>query len=111
MKNDLLSFVIPVLNEEESLKELHQRIMEQVSSLNHGYEIIFIDDGSTDSSWHVIADLIEESEGKVKAVRFRRNFGKARALATGFEMAQGDIVFTMDADLQDDPKEIPHFIE
>jgi len=111
MKNNLLSIVIPVLNEEESLRELYQRIEEQVLKTEYQFEVIFIDDGSTDSSWCIISDLIAKTEGKVQGVRFRKNFGKARALSTGFQMANGEIVFTMDADLQDDPKEIPHFIE
>ena len=111
MKNNLLSIVIPVLNEEESLRELYRSIEEQVLRTGYDFEVIFIDDGSTDTSWSVISDLITKTGGKVQGVRFRRNFGKARALSTGFEMAKGEIVFTMDADLQDDPKEIPHFIE
>jgi len=111
LNNDLLSFVIPVLNEEESLEELYRRIQEQVLATQYDFEIIFIDDGSTDSSWRVITKLINQAQGKVSAVRFRRNFGKAQALATGFELAEGNIIFTMDADLQDDPKEIPRFIE
>jgi len=111
MKNNLLSIVIPVLNEEESLRELYRSIEEQVLRTGYDFEVIFIDDGSTDTSWSVISDLITKTSGKVQGVRFRRNFGKARALSTGFEMAKGEIVFTMDADLQDDPKEIPHFIE
>ncbi|MCD6330003.1 MAG: glycosyltransferase [Candidatus Cloacimonetes bacterium] len=103
-----LSFVIPVYNEEESLKELHKEIIENIS--NTSYEIIFIDDGSTDNSYAVIEELARK-DANIKPIRFRTNFGKAAALQTGFDKAQGEIIFTMDADLQDDPKEIPRFVE
>ena len=104
----LLSFVIPVYNEEESLNTLYSEILENVKA--YEYEIIFIDDGSTDKSFNVMSALAEK-DTQVKIVRFRKNFGKATGLNVGFEHAQGDIVFTMDADLQDNPKEIPRFIE
>lgn len=110
MKKQLLSFVIPVMNEEESLRELLERIKLEISNFQYDLEVIFIDDGSTDSSWQVIQSLHQENPKEVKALQFRRNFGKARALTRGFAMAKGDIVFTMDADLQDDPSEIPHFL-
>ena len=103
-----LSFVIPVYNEEESLKELHKEIIENISYTS--YEIIFIDDGSTDNSYAVIEELARK-DANIKPIRFRTNFGKAAALQTGFDKAQGEIIFTMDADLQDDPKEIPRFVE
>ncbi|HHE40533.1 MAG TPA: glycosyltransferase [Candidatus Cloacimonetes bacterium] len=103
-----LSFVIPVYNEEESLKELHKEIIENIS--NTSYEIIFIDDGSTDNSYAVIEELARK-DANIKPIRFRTNFGKAAALQAGFDKAQGEIIFTMDADLQDDPKEIPRFVE
>ena len=111
MTRNLLSFVIPVKDEAESIRELFDRIAVQVDGLEHGFEVIFIDDGSTDGSWHVIQALVDEHPDAVVAFRFRRNCGKADALATGFDAARGEIVFTMDADLQDDPQEIPRFIE
>jgi glycosyltransferase involved in cell wall biosynthesis len=103
-----LSFVIPVFNEEKSLKVLHKEIIENIP--NTTYEIIFIDDGSTDNSYTVIEKIARE-DANIKPIRFRTNFGKAAALQAGFDKAQGEIIFTMDADLQDDPKEIPRFIE
>lgn len=107
---NLLSFVVPVKDEEKTIRELFDRIAHEVTALERNFEIIFIDDGSTDSSWEVIQTLATENPGKIVAFRFRRNCGKADALATGFEAARGEIVFTLDADLQDDPKEIPRFI-
>jgi glycosyltransferase involved in cell wall biosynthesis len=101
-----ISVIIPLYNEEESLEELAgwiERIMHE-NSLS--YEIIFVDDGSTDNSWRVIEDLSLRN-GSVKALRFRRNYGKSAALHQGFEAARGEVVITMDADLQDDPEEIP----
>lgn len=103
-----LSFVIPVYNEEKSLKNLHKKISENIPESS--YEIIFINDGSTDNSYAII-DEISKNDPHVKAILFRTNFGKAAALQAGFDKAQGDIIFTMDADLQDDPEEIPRFIE
>ena len=103
-----LSFVIPVYNEEKSLKELHKKIIENIP--NTSYEIIFIDDGSTDNS-HAIINEIAKRDPNIKLIRFRTNFGKAAALQAGFDKAMGDVIFTMDADLQDDPKEIPGFLE
>jgi glycosyltransferase involved in cell wall biosynthesis len=106
----LLSFVIPTLNEKPSLEKLYRLIVENVTLLGHDYEIIFVDDGSTDGSFVLLAQLHEE-DPRVKVIGFRRNFGKAAALMAGFDQAEGDIVFTMDADLQDDPVEIPRFLE
>lgn len=101
-----LSVVIPLLNEQESLKELHDWIV-QVMQFNHfSYEMIFIDDGSTDASWEIISQL-SKSNPNVKGLRFLKNFGKSQALHAGFEKAQGDVIITMDADLQDSPEEIP----
>lgn len=105
-----LSVVVPLLDEEESLKELTARIVESASSLKKPFEIIFIDDGSTDNSFQILQEL-HKFDGRVKAIRFRRNFGKSAALSVGFHEAQGDIVITMDADLQDDPNEIPSLID
>jgi len=101
-----LSIVIPLLNEEESLKELHDWIVSVMQSNHFLYEILFIDDGSTDASWAVISKLAQENQA-VKGVRFTRNFGKSQALHAGFKAAQGDVIITMDADLQDNPDEIP----
>ena len=105
-----VSVVIPLLNEEESLPEL-SRLLESVLEriARNKYEVIFIDDGSTDGSYNVIKD-IHSKNPRFKAVRFRTNHGKSAALAVGFEEATGDFVITMDADLQDDPKEIPALI-
>lgn len=102
-----LTFVIPVLNEEESLEILYNEIM--LCNPIRDYEIIFIDDGSRDSTWQIMTALATK-DPRVKAIRFRRNFGKAAALQVGFQQATGDYVFTMDADLQDNPIEIPNFI-
>ena len=104
-----LSIVIPVYNEEESLPQLHREIAEVSKTSNDDVEIIFVDDGSKDRSWEVIEQLASQ-DNRVHGIRFRRNFGKAAALNAGFEAAKGDIVMTMDADLQDDPNEIPGFL-
>ncbi|SNR15677.1 glycosyltransferase family 2 protein [Tenacibaculum jejuense] len=101
-----ISVVIPLLNEEESLQELYDWIAKVMQSNHFLYEVIFIDDGSTDTSWKVIQDLVEKSK-EVKAIRFQRNYGKSQALDAGFSEAKGDVVITMDADLQDNPDEIP----
>ena len=101
-----ISVIIPLLNEEESLQELHHWIAKVMQSNRFVYEIIFIDDGSTDTSWAVI-DKLSISNSEVKGIRFQKNFGKSQALDAGFEMAKGAVVITMDADLQDNPDEIP----
>ena len=101
-----LSIVIPLLNEQESLPELHNWIVKVMQAHNYSYEILFIDDGSTDESWNVISQLSNENPN-VKGIRFLRNYGKSQALHAGFAKAQGDVVITMDADLQDSPDEIP----
>jgi glycosyltransferase involved in cell wall biosynthesis len=101
-----LSIVIPLFNEQESLPELHDWILRVMHQNNYSYEIIFIDDGSKDRSWQIIEELSIKNK-QVKALRFQRNYGKSPALHVGFEMAQGDVVITMDADLQDSPDEIP----
>lgn len=100
-----LSIVIPLLNEEDSLRELHDWIVSVMKKNNFTYEVIFIDDGSTDNSWNVIEELTHTNQN-IKAIRFQRNFGKSQALHAGFAKAQGDVVITMDADLQDSPEEI-----
>lgn len=101
-----ISVVVPLFNEAESLPELTQWIERVMRENNFTYEILFINDGSTDESWDVIKDLQKNNEC-VKGVCFRRNYGKSPALNTGFQRAQGDVVITMDADLQDSPDEIP----
>ncbi|MEM6517181.1 MAG: glycosyltransferase family 2 protein, partial [Bacteroidota bacterium] len=101
-----ISVVIPLLNERESLNELHDWIARIMQSNRFSYEIIFIDDGSTDDSWKTITDLSSQNEN-VKGIRFLKNFGKSQALHAGFEKATGDVIITMDADLQDNPEEIP----
>jgi len=101
-----ISVVIPLLNEEESLTELHDWIAKVMQSNHFSYEIIFIDDGSTDDSWEVISQLSTINKD-VKGIRFLRNFGKSQALHAGFAKAEGNVVITMDADLQDNPDEIP----
>ncbi len=101
-----ISVVIPLLNEEESLVELYTWIQRVMDENGYSYEVIFVDDGSTDNSWKVIESLSKQSE-HVKAIRFRRNYGKSPALHCAFRKAQGDVVITLDADLQDSPDEIP----
>ncbi|WP_330442086.1 glycosyltransferase family 2 protein [Flavobacterium sp. C4GT6] len=101
-----ISIVIPLLNEEESLQELHQWIVNVMTANNYSYEVIFIDDGSTDGSWNSIQQLAEQNPN-IKGIRFLRNYGKSQALHAGFAKAQGDVIITMDADLQDSPDEIP----
>jgi glycosyltransferase involved in cell wall biosynthesis len=104
-----LSIVIPVFNEEESLPELTAWIEKVCNNARLSFELIFIDDGSSDSSWKIISGLsIEKSF--IKGLRFRRNYGKAAALHTGFHEASGEVVITMDSDLQDSPDEIPELV-
>ena len=93
-----LSIVIPLLNEQESLPELHNWIVKVMTSHNFSYEILFIDDGSTDASWSTIEQLSEQNPN-VKGIRFLKNYGKSQALHAGFAKAQGDVIITMDADL------------
>ncbi len=105
-----ISVVIPLYNEEKSLAELHNRIILSLQSLSSNYELIFVDDGSTDNSFSVIRDL-HKRDDRVKAIRFRKNFGKASALSAGFKEAEGTTIITIDADLQDLPEEIPTLIK
>lgn len=101
-----LSIVIPLLNEEESLPELYNWIVSVMRSNSFSYEIIFIDDGSTDNSWESIIEL-SNKDACIKGIKFNRNYGKSQALHAGFLATKGDVVITMDADLQDNPEEIP----
>lgn len=101
-----LSIVIPLLNEEESLLELHEWIVRVMKANGFSYEILFIDDGSTDNSWPILKGLASENPN-VKAIHFQKNYGKSQALHAGFARCSGDVVITMDADLQDNPEEIP----
>lgn len=102
-----ISVVIPLFNEEESLPELYSWIAKVMEENNFSYEVIFMNDGSTDSSWDVVKDLASKDPEHVRGVRFRKNQGKSAALNVGFKKAKGDVVITMDADLQDSPDEIP----
>lgn len=101
-----ISIVIPLYNEEESLPELTEWISQVMTKHNHSYEIIMVDDGSNDDSWKVIESLAGRYS-QLRAVKFRRNYGKSPALHTAFQTAKGDVIITMDADLQDSPEEIP----
>ncbi len=101
-----ISVVIPLYNEEESLRELNDWIFKVMKENGFSFEIIYVDDGSTDNSWEIIKEL-SKKHPEVKGIKFRRNYGKSAALNEGFKIAQGDIVFTMDADMQDSPDEIP----
>ena len=109
-QSPVVSIIVPLLNEDESLRELHAKIFDVMKRYQKSYEIIFVDDGSTDQSFSVLKELREKNQG-IKIIRFRRNFGKAAALSVGFKEATGAFVITMDADLQDDPEEIPSLIE
>jgi glycosyltransferase involved in cell wall biosynthesis len=104
-----VSVVIPLLNEEESLTELTERIQTAITKMDRTFEIIYIDDGSTDRSFEVIRSL-RSKYTFIKAIQFRKNYGKSAALAEGFKIASGQYVITMDADLQDDPAEIPNLV-
>jgi len=101
-----ISIVIPLFNEEESLSELSEWIEKVMHEHNYSYEVIYVDDGSTDSSWSIIETLSKKNPA-IKGIKFRRNYGKSAGLNVGFEAAQGNVVFTMDADLQDSPDELP----
>src|SRR5262245_51288076 len=106
----MLSIIIPAFNEAESLRQLHGEIDRTCAARKIEGEIIFVDDGSTDATWQVIRDLAE-TDRRVKGIRFRRNFGKAAALSAGMRAARGAILCMMDADLQDDPAELPAFLD
>ncbi len=105
-----VSIVVPVMNEEQSVRPLFQKLLDQLNLLDQNYEVIFVDDGSTDNTFRELKTLHEEYPGTVRVIRFRRNFGKTPALVAGFSRCKGEIIFTMDGDLQDDPEEIPNFL-
>lgn len=105
-----LTIIVPLLNEAESIPELFSWIKRVMTAEGYSYEVLFVDDGSTDNSWKVIEELKTQNPDQVKGIRFRRNYGKSPALFCGFKAAQGDIVVTMDADLQDSPEEVPEMI-
>jgi glycosyltransferase involved in cell wall biosynthesis len=105
-----ISIVIPLLNEDESLGELYGWIVKTLTPTKYSFEVIFIDDGSTDRSWQVIEEMNKDDK-RVRGIKFRRNYGKSAALSSGFRAAQGDVVITMDADLQDSPEEIPELFK
>ncbi len=106
-----ISVVLPVYNEEENLLPLFQELHAVMEQLKRPYEIIFVDDGSQDGSWQIISQLCKQYPGKVKGIRFRRNFGQTAALMAGFHASSGEIVITMDADRQNDPADIPKLLE
>ncbi len=106
----LISFVLPVCNEEESLRDLYRQVSDVMKQQPDDYEMIFIDDGSTDGSFDVLREVYQ-NDRKVRAIQFRRNFGKSAAYNAGFQNAKGEIIITMDTDLQDDPDDIPLFLE
>lgn len=106
----MISVVIPVFNELQSLEPLYSELTEVAHDNDYTMEIIFVDDGSHDGSWDTISRLAD-SDSRIRGIRFRRNFGKAAALSAGFEAAQGEFILTLDADLQDDPREIPRFLK
>ena len=107
----VISFVVPMMNEEQNVQPLFKKLSEQMQRGGERYEIIFIDDGSTDGTFHELEKLHEQYPGIVRVVRFRRNFGKTPALVAGFSRCRGKVIFTMDGDLQDDPEEIPRYLE
>ena len=110
MQNVNLSIVIPLLNEAESLPALQHWINKAMEQESYAYEVIYVDDGSTDNSWEIITDLAQ-TFSQVKGLSFARNYGKAQALHAGFSSAKGRYVATLDADLQDSPEEIPKMME
>jgi glycosyltransferase involved in cell wall biosynthesis len=106
-----ISIVVPVMNEEQNVRLLYEALAPQLKELGKSYEVIFVDDGSTDGTFEVLKQLHEENPGVVRVIRFRRNFSKTPALVAGFSRCRGEVIFTMDGDLQDDPVEIPRFLE
>ncbi|MFW3146241.1 MAG: glycosyltransferase family 2 protein [Thermoplasmatota archaeon] len=110
MKKVRISVVVPVYNEQDNIKPLHKRIKEELQKITPDHEVLFVDDGSTDRTLKRIRELMEKDR-KTRVITFWRNFGKANALSAGFKHAGGELIFTMDGDLQDDPSEFKHFIK
>ena len=106
-----ISVVVPVMNEEQNVRPLYEKLSAQLNALGQHYEVIFVDDGSTDRTFLELKALHADHPGTVRVLRFRRNFGKTPALVAGFSRCRGEVIFTMDGDLQDDPEEIPRFLE
>ena len=106
-----VSVVIPVYNEVESLPELHEALVASLEKVGPAWEILYVDDGSTDGSFDVLRRFHEQDPTRVRVIRFRRNFGQTAALAAGFHRVRGDVVITLDADLQNDPRDIPLLLE
>ncbi len=106
----MISVVIPAYNEEENIPILYEKLKKVLDNLGEDYEIIFVDDGSTDGTYEILKEIAQKDK-KVKVIRFRRNFGQTAAMYAGFEHAKGDIIITMDADLQNDPEDIPRLLE
>lgn len=105
-----ISIVVPVMNEEQNVRLLYEKLVAQLLEIGKTFEVIFVDDGSTDNTFEVLKQLYEEHKDLVRVIRFRRNFSKTPALVAGFSRCRGEIIFTMDGDLQDDPVEIPHYL-
>jgi glycosyltransferase involved in cell wall biosynthesis len=105
-----LSIVVPMMNEEQSVRPVFEKLSAQLNSSGQRYEVIFVDDGSTDNTFKELKTLHAEYPGLVRVIRFRKNFGKTPALVAGFSRCRGEVIFTMDGDLQDDPEEIPNFL-
>src|SRR5712692_10470033 len=105
-----ISVVVPVMNEEQNVRPLYEKLSAQLNALGQHYEIIFVDDGSTDKTFLALKALHADYAGIVRVIRFRRHFGKTPALVAGFSRCRGEVIFTMDGDLQDDPEEIPSFL-
>lgn len=106
-----LSIVIPLLNEEKSIPQLHQELMKSLSALDKSFEIIYVDDGSTDSSFRLLSELHQQFPAQTKIIQFRRRFGQTAAMSAGITFAQGDIIIMLDADLQNDPVDISRLLE
>src|SRR5947209_12022847 len=106
-----ISVVVPVMNEEQNVRPLYEKLSAQLNALGQNYEVIFVDDGSTDKTFAELKTLHDDHPSRVRVVRFCRNFGKTPALVAGFSRCRGEVIFTMDGDLQDDPEEIPNFLK
>jgi len=106
----MISVIIPIYNEEGNIKELHTKLTNLLPAITENYEILFVDDGSTDNSFAILKELNNEDES-VKVIKFRRNFGQSAALSAGFDYSKGDVIITMDSDLQNDPKDIPKLLD